>query len=181
MPPSVLYFAYGSNLPRARLEARLGKVAVSGAGWLRGYQLRFHKRGIDGSGKCDAWFSGNDADEVHGAMFVLSATQLTRLDGFEGAGYACHSVVAHTASGPREVVTYRAHEHAIASGLQPFDWYLALVRHGAHEHGLPGWYRARMDTIESMEDVDTERARHHFDLIESQTPSHPMRRSHTGF
>lgn len=165
MPGQVLYFAYGSNLPRTRIEARLGEVEVVCTGWLKSHRLCFHKRGGDGSGKCDAHFSGDAQDEVHGALFRLAASQLERLHGIEGTGYECREVVVDTAAGKCGAVTYVALEHAITDNLQPFDWYLALVRQGMREHQLPAWYGDALDAVQAGIDANAARARHHFELI----------------
>lgn len=53
MEPTVLYFAYGSNLCLPRLRSRVPSVALVGTAVLSGYELRWHKRSTDTSGKCD--------------------------------------------------------------------------------------------------------------------------------
>lgn len=45
----------------------------------------------------------------------------------------------------------------IDAGLQPFDWYLALVVDGSEEHGLPMAYRSRLQATASCTDPDAVR------------------------
>ena len=46
------YLAYGSNLHPLRLTLRVPSARVIGVVEMPGYMLEFHKRSIDGSGKC---------------------------------------------------------------------------------------------------------------------------------
>ena len=55
----LLYFAYGSNLHPTRLGDRAPSVELVGTAVLEGHALRFHKRGADGSGKCNALATGS--------------------------------------------------------------------------------------------------------------------------
>lgn len=78
------YFAYGSNMSRARLEARLGRVADLGRAQCHERRHRFSKLGRDGTGK------GNieavaDA-RVWGVLYQLDGGQLDRLIEIE-SGY----------------------------------------------------------------------------------------------
>ena len=52
-PDSFITFAYGSNMPSARLRGRCPSARAIGIAELRGHELRWHKRSKDGSGKCD--------------------------------------------------------------------------------------------------------------------------------
>ena len=56
----IYYFAYGSNCNQAIMEkkgviARTPSARPVGTSLLPGHRLTFHKRGRDGSGKCDAF------------------------------------------------------------------------------------------------------------------------------
>lgn len=51
----IYYFAYGSNMLTERLIARTPSARPVGTSLLPGHRLTFHKRGRDGSGKCDAF------------------------------------------------------------------------------------------------------------------------------
>ena len=79
-------FAYGSNLTLARIEERVGAVAIVSVGKLERHALRFHKIGRDGSGKADAYATGRDDDAVWGVVYELSTAAKRRLDRVEGLG-----------------------------------------------------------------------------------------------
>jgi hypothetical protein len=139
--PSKNYFAYGSNIWQPRLENRVGKVRVLGVGILNGFELRWHKRSTDGSGKADIVPVGGAA--VVGVVSQLTDDQLLLLDEFEGVGKGYHrdeTLVVTVGEHAVQVVTYRADPASIDRSLLPYDWYTAFVVAGARAHGLPAAY-----------------------------------------
>ncbi len=134
----MLYFAYGSNLSEARLGSRVSAAEFEGIACLWGHDLRFHKRGRDGTAKADAFKSDQNA-RVWGALVSTTAADLTRLDGFE-PGYRRVELPVETDSGTRRAWVYRAEPKAIEPGLIPYRWYLDLVVHGGRARGLPRAY-----------------------------------------
>ena len=154
----MLYFAYGSNMSRARIEKRLGPCVLQGHAWLPGYGLRFHKRGADGSAKCDAWrIPQKSSDEtLHGVLHALDASQRERLDGFEGAGYRVEWVRALTKASYVRCFLYVTRPEAIDASLRPFAWYHTYVLEGAKENALPGAYIKRLEAVANqiLEDPD---------------------------
>lgn len=75
------YFSYGSNMLRARLEARVGKVLRVGTGFVNGYELQFN---------CGTRYSSfanivrNVNKRIYGVVYLLTAHQIRILDGYEG-------------------------------------------------------------------------------------------------
>jgi len=61
------YLAYGSILHPLRLGERISSAQLCGVTTLRGYRLAWHKRGADGSGKCDLVRTNREQDRAHGA------------------------------------------------------------------------------------------------------------------
>ena len=108
---AVIYFAYGSNLCLPRLRARVPGVRALGPALLRGHELRWHKRGTDGSGKCSIVKVGGDAI-VHGALFAIPETEEAALDRAEGSGYKDISVSVESTQGDVTAKTYVAVESA---------------------------------------------------------------------
>jgi hypothetical protein len=156
----VQVFAYGSNLTVARIEARVGPARTVAIGKLAGHALRFHKIGRDGSGKADAYVSGNRDDAVWGAVYELTPSAKRRLDHFEGLGseYLDAEVAIETASGELAARVYRAHPLRVDPALLPFDWYHRLVVHGARAHALPDEYVAALARAPVRVDTDRTRA-----------------------
>lgn len=162
----MLYFAYGSNMHTDRLRERVPSCTFRAVATLPGHTLRFHKRGRDGSVKCDAYASGRPTDTVHGVVFALAAVERPALDRAEGSGYRAAQVLLHTSSGATlNAYTYLALPAAIDATLLPFRWYRDLVVAGAYSHGLPAAYVARLAATPAHADPDTERAARHTRLL----------------
>ena len=132
------YFAYGSNMSSKRLRARTPSARPVGVYTLRGFALRFHKVGKDGSGKCDAFRTGDSADRVVGVLYDLAPADEAHLDRVEGLGwgYRKERVEVEGPGGNIEsAFTYCAIR--IDTSLRPYSWYLEHVLAGAREAGLP--------------------------------------------
>ncbi len=161
----LLYFAYGSNLSRPRIEARLGACRGLGAACLKGYCLRFHKRGVDASGKCNVLYGGDGRRRVYGGLYRLTAPQARDLDQFEGQGYVRQGVTVIHQHRPLEAYTYIASSQWIDDRLRPYDWYHALVLQGARELGLPATYVRGIAAASFSIDPDPVRRRSHWQLL----------------
>ena len=94
---------------------------------------------------------------IRDRTFPADKPLLDRCEGL-GAHYRERRVLVESPHGDRhDVWLYYAHERKIAEGLQPFDWYHALVLEGAKEHGLPADYVAEIEAISSATDPDAVR------------------------
>ena len=131
-----VYFAYGSNMSRPRLEARVGAVTLLGPGRLADHVHSFSKLGADGSGK------GNIAAKakgfVHGILYELDAAQMEILDAFEG-GYARASVEIEESGGTLIAATTYIAPPAAGPPAPRAD-YLIHYQNGMLEHELPPEY-----------------------------------------
>jgi hypothetical protein len=142
---SVNVFAYGSNLSRRRIETRIGPVEVVAVARLDGHCLRFHKRGRDGTGKADAFFTDDQGDRVWGVVYAMSHTAKCELDRIEGVGQGYRSVEARLTTSEGKPLTawvYLAEPGWIDPSLVPAAWYRDLVVAGAREQALPADYVA---------------------------------------
>lgn len=147
------YFAYGSNMFTPRIGARIGSARVIGVAALSGHVLRFHKRGRDGSGKGDAFWTGNGDDLVRGVLFEVTEADMCVLDRHEGRGngYAREEVRVEMAGGASvTALTYQA--TWIDPMRQPYHWYKHHVLAGAREHGLPEAYIGAIAATPSLAD-----------------------------
>jgi hypothetical protein len=159
-----LYFAYGSNMATARLRGRMRSAEPLGLATLAGHELRFHKRSKkDGSGKGNAFATGDDASAVIGVLFSFNPAERLALDEAEGAGYGYEATtvtVIDQAGQPRDALTYLATPNVIDEGLNPYTWYKDHVLIGAREHQLQADYVATwIEAVEAVEDPDRERDR----------------------
>ena len=157
MTSVIINFAYGSNMLVRRLRERAPSARVIGTGLLHGHTLRWHKVGMDRSGKCDAFATGNHLDRVHGVLYELSLADKPALDAAEGlgAGYDEKLVDIHTQSGVVPAHLYYATR--IDPGMVAFNWYKAFVVAGARQHGLPAGYIATLMSAPAAIDPDPDR------------------------
>jgi hypothetical protein len=149
-------FAYGSNLCKGRLIERVPGATFEVVARLPEHQLRFHKRSVDGSGKCDAFRTGDPANEVWGVIVDVPDTERRSLDRAEGLGkgYECRTVeVFDDAGASHTTVAYVAQPSHIDADLEPYDWYLQLVVDGARVRGLPQQYVHEIEQTQSKPDV----------------------------
>lgn len=152
------YFAYGSNMSSARLIARTPSARPVGAACLPRHRLAFHKRGLDGSGKADAFATGSDGDHIWGVVYRLAAYEVAALDRAEslGTGYEKIDVRVVAADGAAvKAFTYCALD--IDPNGRPFCWYKQHVLKGAEEHALPADYIAMIKAALHVTDRDQQR------------------------
>jgi len=159
-PEHVVYFAYGSNMSSARLRERMPSCEAIGIATLPGHSLRFHKRSVDKSGKCNA-FSTGEGDSVIGVLFSFDPAERAELDKAEGvgSGYEHATITVINSKGRRrKVLTYLATPEYIDDSLKPYSWYKEFVLAGGAEHGLPTEYIADcIQSVEAIEDPDRSR------------------------
>ncbi len=153
------YFAYGSNMSLTRLRERAPSAVVIGCCTLAGHDLRFHKSGRDGSGKCNAFHSGEVGDVVYGVLFEICPSDKPALDKAEGLGYGYDekNVTIRAVDGTIfESFTYIATD--TDESLRPFSWYVNHVLVGARAASLPEEYVQRKITVvQSTDDPDIAR------------------------
>lgn len=151
------YFAYGSNMLRERLVARVPTAQAVAVGVVRDYRLDFAKISVDGSGKGDMVASPDD--EVWGVLYEFDASQKAELDKHEGPHYRAQEVVVSTPSGDEAAWAYMAEPHRRDPSKVPYDWYLALIVAGARQGGLPEAYIQAIETtafdVDGQEDRTT--------------------------
>jgi hypothetical protein len=163
------YFAYGSNLSIERLRGRVPSAKKLSTGCLRGHSLRFHKESIDGSGKCDAYQTNDDSDEIWGVVFNISDDEKELLDRAEGLGhgYELKTVSISCQTQEIEAVTYYATR--INPGLKPYNWYKNFVVSGAKKNNLPNDYVELLERIEATDDPDAQRRAKNKAILKSKS------------
>lgn len=166
--PSVLVFAYGSNLLTQRMQARVSTAVPVVVGYVRQRRLTFHKRSDDGSAKADAALTGDCGDQVWGVVYRMHGRQKSMLDGYEslGIGYNEEIVDVVHQTGSIKAWMYVARPSAIDSTLMPYSWYHNLVVEGAVQHQLPADYIRLLRTIQTIADPDAQRHSTHARLID---------------
>ena len=153
----VIVFSYGSNLSSERLGARTPSARFLATGQLHEHVRRWHKRSVDGSGKCDAYFTAVATDVLWGALFEMPVEEKRLLDHYEGLGigYEQKRVEVRTATGSVRAWTNCATD--IDASLAPYHWYKRYVLIGAREHGLPTEHVEEIERVEAWLDPDPQR------------------------
>lgn len=157
---SFLYFAYGSNMLKARLRERCPSAQAEGLAWAAGYAVRYWKEGRDGSGKATLVRQSIDTFLTCGVLYRIDLAERTDLDRAE-ARYLRHDDFAvhcsHSGEN-RRASAYLASPDACRQDLRPFDWYVGLIRAGAQEHGLDPQYIAKLTAVDTCRDSNLQRS-----------------------
>ena len=155
---TIFYFAYGSNMSTPRINRRIQSATVLSSACLAGHCLRFRKKSVDGSAKCDIEYTQVGEDRVHGVVYEIPAREKTVLDRFEGLGNGYEdkqvSIIVHGSEVITATTYFATH---IDASLKPYHWYKEHVLRGAYEHALPGDYVATIETVHSVHDPDTDK------------------------
>lgn len=161
---TLFYIAYGSNMSPKRLQSRIPSAEPLTTVRLEGHKLCFHKRSrVDGSAKCDAWYSGNPEHAVYGLLYRMPAAEKALLDRYEGLGQGYEiKTISISIHGNRHIEAFYYYATDIQQGLLPYEWYKQHVLHGARYAGLPEEYLATITTVETCRDPDT--SRHHKEM-----------------
>ena len=167
MLDSILYFAYGSNLHPIRLRKRVHDVEFVGIAELHSHALRFHKRSIDESAKCDAFLTGVESDCVIGALYQIPLKHLPDLDSAEGrgSGYERESRLVFCKGTEARSFTYIAEPSHIDVTLTPYNWYKSFVICGAEYHSFPVPYIESIRCVSCIPDPNTKRAQLNAELL----------------
>lgn len=165
--PRLLYFAYGSNMFVPRLRVRVASAEVRSTARLIGYALRFHKRSEDRSGKCNAFRTGDPADEVYGVLFAIDPSQKADLDRAEGLGngYVEATVQVISRDGEQTAFAYLAEPGFVDDSLRPYTWYKKFVVRGARESGLPQAYVDAIEAVAALRDPNPEREKQNLRIL----------------
>ena len=160
---TVRYAAYGSNLHPHRLRRRVPSAVLLGTAFVPGRTLHFHKKGLDGSGKCNLVPSGAG---VYVAVYSIEADEKSVLDRYEHAGVGYDSV-SLSVRGFGDCFTYRATKTHIVDDLAPYCWYSEMVLTGCQAHGFPEDYLAMVRAFSPLRDPDATRRREQWAIVET--------------
>jgi len=158
------YAAYGSNLHPLRLALRAPSSRLLGQGFVAGWSLQFHKRSIDGSGKCNILNSGAGTG-VYVAVFEMNMKDKMKLDKIEGTGKGYDNATIEVADFGN-CFTYLGTASHIRDELRPFDWYKELVLLGCRKLAIPDHYAAVIESVKSIRDPLEKRSQAQWKIVE---------------
>jgi len=156
---TLYYLSYGSNLHPFRLIQRVPSASLIGTTELTNTKILFHKRGMDGSGKCMILRDDANKPIAYGALFEIDQKEEVLLDRVEGCGKGYNKQLVQCLVDEAEypAFTYVAASEAIDASLKPYHWYKELVLAGACHHQFPEHYISDFENLESIQDPDDER------------------------
>ncbi|KAG5264348.1 hypothetical protein AALO_G00252780 [Alosa alosa] len=143
-----MYFAFGSNLLKERLQLKNPSATFYSTGRLKDYVLRF---GLWGERVQCRWNGGvatieeNPGAEVWGVVWKLSKDNLASLDKQEEV-YSPMEVSVETDSGLLACRTYQMNNF---SACLPSPQYKQVLCLGAQQNGLP------LEYLKKLQDVET--------------------------
>ena len=161
------YFGYGSNMLTCKLKDRCPSAVPIGICKIKKHSLKFHKvshanqNGIpDVSGKGDMIPSESETDEVYGVLFKILKKEEKKLDKAEGYpkyGYDKKTDFDVTTIKGEKYSSVMYFANDIDPKKKPYHWYKEQVVQGARENGLPEDYIKKIESFESIQDMDEER------------------------
>ncbi|XP_074542913.1 gamma-glutamylcyclotransferase a [Halichoeres trimaculatus] len=147
-----MYFAFGSNLLKERLQLANPSATFLTTGRLKDYELNFGlwEQHVDNS-----WHGGvatiqsHPGSDVWGVIWTLSNENLTSLDKQEGVGQGQYSPLEVSVETDEGAMLCRTYQMNNFHPCPPSPQYKEVVCLGAEQNGLPVEYLKRLDAIET--------------------------------
>jgi gamma-glutamylcyclotransferase len=142
---TVWHFAYGSNMNRAQMLSRTGKILEEHNASLPNYEVRFNKK-VRG-GTAGANIQPSPGNTVHGVLYKIEEGAMRSLDRYEGVPDHYRRIeVQVTPEGGQPVPAQIYIASKVEKGLRPSPSYLQSMLDGAGEHNLPASYIGELKT-----------------------------------
>jgi gamma-glutamylcyclotransferase len=142
---TVWHFAYGSNMNRAQMLSRTGKILEEHNASLPNYEVRFNKK-VRG-GTAGANIQPASGKTVHGVLYKVEEGSMRSLDRYEGVPDHYRRIeVQVTPEGGEPVPAQIYIAQKVEKGLRPSMQYLQAMLDGAGEHNLPASYIGEIKT-----------------------------------
>ncbi|KAG5271505.1 hypothetical protein AALO_G00180640 [Alosa alosa] len=147
-----LYFAYGSNLLKERLQLKNPSATVHCIARLKDYKLVFgNYKGL----ASDRWHGGvatiehSLGDEVWGVVWRMNMSDLESLDRQENVKLGAYSPVEVSVSTRGQELNCRTYIMNSCVYAPPSPQYLKVIVMGAEQNGLPKDYQEKLRSIET--------------------------------
>ena len=142
---TVWHFAYGSNMNRAQMLSRTGKILEEHNASLPNFEVRFNKK-VRG-GTAGANIQPSPGKTVHGVLYKIEEGSMRSLDRYEGVPDHYRRIeVQVTPEGGQPVPAQIYIASKVEKGLRPSPSYLQSMLDGAGEHNLPASYIGELKT-----------------------------------
>ncbi|XP_018610181.1 gamma-glutamylcyclotransferase isoform X1 [Scleropages formosus] len=149
---SFLYFAYGSNLLKERLQLENPSARVHCVARLQDYKLVF---GNHQGHPSDRWHGGvatiehSPGDEVWGVVWEMNLDDLESLDRQENVKLGAYSPVEVSVRTGGQELTCRTYIMNSCVYAPPSPQYLKVIVMGAEQNGLPEEYQQKLRAIQT--------------------------------
>nr|XP_020514140.2 gamma-glutamylcyclotransferase-like [Labrus bergylta] len=147
-----LYFAYGSNLLKERLQLKNPSATVHCVARLKEYKLVFgNYKGL----ASDRWHGGvatiekSPGDEVWGVVWRMNMTDLESLDSQENVTLGAYSPVELPVKTKGQELSCRTYIMNSCVYAPPSPQYLRVIVMGAEQNGLPKDYQEKLRAIKT--------------------------------
>jgi gamma-glutamylcyclotransferase len=136
---TVWHFAYASNMNRAQMLSRAGKILEEHNASLPNYEVRFNKKVRGGTAGANVQPASGKI--VHGVLYKVEESALRLLDRYEGVPEHYRRIEVQVTPEGRQPVPAQIYiASRIEKGLRPSPNYLQTILDGAGEHNLPAAY-----------------------------------------
>lgn len=153
-PHTFLYFAYGSNLLKERLQLKNPSAAVHCVARLLDYKLVFgNHKGL----ASDRWHGGvatiehSLGDEVWGVVWRMNMSDLESLDSQENVRLGAYSPMAVSVKTRGPELSCRTYIMNSCVYAPPSPQYMKVIVMGAVQNGLPEDYQDKLRAIQTNE------------------------------
>uniref|UniRef100_A0A671TZE3 Gamma-glutamylcyclotransferase b n=1 Tax=Sparus aurata TaxID=8175 RepID=A0A671TZE3_SPAAU len=147
-----LYFAYGSNLLKERLQLKNPSATVYCVARLKDYKLVFgNHKGL----ASDRWHGGvatiehSPGDEVWGVVWRMNMSDLESLDSQENVTLGAYSPVELSVKTKGQELNCRTYIMNSCVYAPPSPQYLQVIVMGAEQNGLPKDYQEKLRAIKT--------------------------------
>ncbi|XP_005755309.1 gamma-glutamylcyclotransferase [Pundamilia nyererei] len=147
-----LYFAYGSNLLKERLQLKNPSATVHCVARLKDYKLVFgNHKGL----ASDRWHGGvatiehSPGDEVWGVVWRMNVSDLESLDSQENVTLGAYSPVELLVKTKGQDLNCRTYIMNSCVYAPPSPQYLKVIVMGAEQNGLPKDYQEKLRAIKT--------------------------------
>uniref|UniRef100_A0A674NXN6 Gamma-glutamylcyclotransferase b n=1 Tax=Takifugu rubripes TaxID=31033 RepID=A0A674NXN6_TAKRU len=147
-----LYFAYGSNLLKERLQLKNPSAIVHCVARLKDYKLVFgNHKGL----ASDRWHGGvatiehSPGDEVWGVVWKMNISDLESLDDQENVMLGAYSPVELSVKTKGQEINCRTYIMNSCVYAPPSPQYLQVIVMGAQQNGLPKYYQEKLRAIKT--------------------------------
>ncbi|XP_020487303.1 gamma-glutamylcyclotransferase a [Labrus bergylta] len=145
-----LYFAFGSNLLKERLQLANPSAVFFTTARLKDYELDF---GLWAQDAKNSWHGGvatilsRPGSEVWGVIWTLSDEHITTLDKQEGVSLGLYSPLEVSVETDKGLMLCRTYQMNNFHPSPPSPQYKEVVCLGAEQNGLPVEYMKKLEAI----------------------------------